>query len=181
MKARPSSARPANRPRHFDISSDPERVLQGSINELLPSSVPLNSASSSSLPVNTTNDADHATKSPPQSIRLVTGHTITASARQRPRPQSAKGSRPTCCAPACPPHLAQHPPPLLTLQSPLPRQGTTRLCSLVQPPPCILFSDGGRLTALRLQGRPSRLGKSRLQIRFTRPSQRESWVSGERR
>ncbi len=134
MKARPSSARPANRPRHFDVSSDPDRAQQDSINELLPSSVPLNSAPSSSLPVNTTHDVDHATKSPPQSIKLVTGHTITASARQRPRPQSAKGSRPTS-ATACPSHLAQHPPPLPTLQSPLRPQGTTRLCLLVQSPP----------------------------------------------
>jgi hypothetical protein len=158
MKARPSSARPANRPRHFDVSSDPDRALQGSINELLPSSVPLNSAPSASHPVNTTHDVDHATKSPPQRITLVTGHTITASARQRPRPQSAKGSRLTCNNVLPPPHPSPSSLAHPAVASSTPRHDPFVFAGTLPPPPPLPSSSAG-VAGSQPAGPPVMLGE----------------------
>jgi hypothetical protein len=94
MKGRPSSARPAARLQHFDLSSDAKNMQHhSSIQEHSPSSAPLKPAPLPSVPCGPgLEGAPVDTNSPLQSITLVTGHPITASARPRPRPQSAKGS-----------------------------------------------------------------------------------------
>lgn len=96
MKGRPSSARPATRPQHFDVSVqakyEHQQKQQGSISEILPSFAALGTAVPSSLSAEPDSN-DSAIDSPNllQSIELITGRPIATSARPRPRPQSAKG------------------------------------------------------------------------------------------